>query len=282
MLTTRQNINIYGGPRTKNNKLTKRVINVATMNLKPVIRQRIRMLFISLLTALGFIYGIHKILLTTTSMNLEYNVQLIKTSWMAIRGNVNVAIKTIEYLNKLGVPQAGYNMAIGTLGSIYGNLVQLKAPRMKKAAISGMVTAAVGSMFSTRTSALVELKKIQITMNRAETVVGSYYSKGVNLTKTALGFQSQAQEVASLCAILTRYIIKLSFSFGINVSRDIIKKIRFIRSGNAEKRVELLGDRDVRKLATQLIRSVTAHQQQNNFENSHAANILVSLSRNAR
>jgi hypothetical protein len=282
MLTTYKNVNVYGGSRNINNKLTKRVINVATMNLKPVVRQRIRMLFISILTALGFIYGIHKILLTTTSMNLAYNVQLIKTSWMAIRGNINVAIKMLEYLNKIGIPQAGYNMSLGAIGSISGNLMQLRTPRMKKAAITGVITAAVGSMFPNRTSALVELKKIQTTMTRAETVSGRYFSKGVNLTKTALGFQSQAQEVASLCAILTRYIIKLSLSFGINISRDIIKKVRFIRAGNAEKRVELLGDSDVRNLATQLMRTVTAHRRQNNSENLNAANILVSLSRNAR
>jgi hypothetical protein len=92
-------------------------------------------------------------------------------------------------------------MSLGAIGSISGNLMQLRTPRMKKAAITGVITAAVGSMFPNRTSALVELKKIQTTMTRAETVSGRYFSKGVNLTKTALGFQSQAQEVASLCAL---------------------------------------------------------------------------------
>ncbi len=280
MLAVRNNktINVYGGPRT--NQLSERVRKVATMNLKPVIRQRIRMLFISLLTALGFIYGIHKILSMTTSLDLSANVKLIKISWVTIRGNINYAIKTLEYLNKLGIPQAGYNAAIGAIGSISGNIVQLRAPRVKRAVISGMGMAAVGSMFPSRISALTELKKIKVSMTRTETAMGAYFSKGLNLAKTTLGFQSQAQEVAALCAVLTRYIIKLSFSFGISTSRDVIKKVRFLRAGNAEKRIELLGERDVRKLATQVIKSIQVHP--GSSENINAASALLSLSRNAR
>ncbi len=268
-------INVYGGPSS--NQLATRVRKVATMNLNPIIRQKIRMLFISLLTALGFIYGIHKILTLTTSLNLSHNLKLIKTSWMAVKGNVNQAIKILEYLNKFGIPQAGYNAAIGAIGSLSGNIVQLRRPQMRRAAMSGVITAAVGSMFPTRTSALTELKKIQRSMIRTETAAGAYLSKGTNLLKTAMGFQSQAQEVAALCAILTRYIIKLSFSFGINLSRDVIKKVRFLRAGNAEKRVELLGNSDVRKLATRVIQSVTV-----SANNRNAANALMSLSRNTR
>ena len=277
MLATRQNVNVYGGPR--NGGLATRVQKVATMNLKPVVRKKIYLLFISLFTALGFLYTIHKILSVTTSLNLETNKQLVKQSWMAVKGNINVAIKALEYIDRLRIPHAVYNAAFGVFGSIAGNVVQIKRPGVKKALATGVVFSAVGSMFPHNASALDQLKKIQTSMVRAETKFGAMFSKGTNLVKTGLGFQSQAQDIAGLCAILTRYIIKLSLSFGISFSRDIIQKVKFIRSSNNVKRVTLLGEADTRKLASHVMKTLTAPAP---FSNKNAANALLSLSRNGR
>jgi hypothetical protein len=288
MLSTRQNVNVYGGPR--NSALATRVQKVATMNLKPVVRQKVRLLFISLFTALGFLYAIHKILQVTSSLDLESNKQLVKQSWMAIKGNVNVAIKTLEYLESLRIPQAVYNAAFGAFGSIAANVAQLKRPGAKKAIVTGVVFSAVGSIFPHKASALAELKKIQTSMTRSEKAFGAYLSKSANLIKTGLGFQSQAQEIASLCAILTRYIIKLSLSFGISMSRGLIEKVKFVRSSENAKRLTILGNSDARKLATQVMRTLSAPAPVTQaaralnapFGNSNAANALLSLSRNRR
>ena len=94
-------------------------------------------------------------------------------------------------------------------------------------------------------------------MTRTETHMGAYFSKRLNVAKTVLGFKSEAQEIATLCAILTRFIVKLGLSFGVNVSKDIVSKIKFLRLSNANKRVYLLGNNDARRLATQVMGSIS-------------------------
>jgi hypothetical protein len=255
------------------------------MNLKPVVRRKLQLLFISLFTALGSLYIIYRLLSVTTSTNLGKTVNQVAQGYRMFDKSVDQAIRILTYLSKFKIPQVGYNAALGVGGSIAGNLIQLKLPSAKKAVITGMSMAAIGSVFPSSVSALDQLLKIKKRMKTIETSWGVYTSMGVNALKTAAGYKSYAQEIAALNALLTRYIVKLAFSLGISLSRGMIQKIRFIGSTNSAKRVTLLGNANARKLANQVMRSIAEAQNPSalTFNNTNAAQALLSMSRgNAR
>jgi hypothetical protein len=285
MLTTRnKSINVYGGPL----KLGTRLQNVSRVNINEVTKYNAKRVIFSLLYSIVLLAIIVHILTVTTSDDIGTFKKYIISLSEACRLSLEAAIKLAQTMKD--VPQTVINFGTGVMSSVLGNISTLRRPQMKKALTAGVLTGVGMSIIPGRGNALTALTRLRNTVTPSKKMV--LLMKVANSTigrasMTWAGLKTTKDLFNELAAMVTRYLISFSVSYGISVARSIREFKKFRNLPRDLRRAYLLTEPERLQIAGKVLNYVTKQaltKNNNNVtkqaltkNNNNAARTLLSL-----
>ena len=274
MLTTRNNnsINVYGGPQTSSTRLR----NVSRVNINEVTKSKAKRVIFSLLYSIVLLAIIVHILTVTTSDDIgpfkKYIISLSKACHLSLKAAIKLA-QTMK-----DVPQTVINFGTGVMSSFLGNISTRRRPQMKKALTAGVLTGVGMSIIPGRGNALTALTRLRNTVTPSKTT--GLLMKVANSTlgrasMTWAGLKTSKELFNDLAAMVTRYLISFSVSYGISVAQSISEFKKFRNLPRDLRRASLLTERERLQIAGKVLNDVTKQALTKN--NNNAARTLLSL-----
>ena len=252
----RTRVNVYGGSRPSSGLVT-RLRNLSAVNINNVTKSKAKKVIFSLLYSIILLGIIIKLISIATADDIGTFRSSIESLSRACISSLNTAVDIAKKMER--VPQSVINMGAGSVSSIFGNVLRLERPKMRRAAMAGAGTALAFSMIPARGTALSVLTGLRNTVTPSKRLVS--LAKILNSTAgraimTVAGLKTTRQYYVDLSVLLTRYLVTFAAGYGINMVQTIREFKKFRNLPNNLKMASLLTENERLRIAGGVLNSV--------------------------